>query len=84
MNRDSASCIHSAIAALPIRQREALLLCHFEGLGNVEAAALLEISVEALESLLGRARRSLRGSLVSLRPEPLNTNTVDLQTGAPR
>lgn len=52
-----------AIAALPQRQREALLLCHYEGQSNTQAAAVLEVSVEALESLLARARRSLRAML---------------------
>lgn len=79
--------VHEAIAALPIRQREALLLCHFEGLGNIEAAGLLEISVEALESLLGRARRSLRGSLAPLREPhatPVNRPPPNAPNGALR
>lgn len=60
--------VHGAVAALPDRQRAALLLCHFEEMSNVEAAAVLEISVGALESLLVRARRSLRTALVDLAP----------------
>lgn len=52
------------VEKLPERQREALTLCAFEGFGNIEAAAAMEISVEALESLLARARRSLRQSLL--------------------
>lgn len=55
--------VEDAIAALPQRQREALLLCHYEGQSNAQAAAILEVSVEALESLLARARRSLRTML---------------------
>lgn len=55
--------VGEAIAALPQRQREALLLCHFEGQSNAEAARVLEVSVEALESLLSRARRTLRSTL---------------------
>ena len=39
------------------------MLCHYQELGNIEAAALMEISVEALESLLSRGRRALRGAL---------------------
>jgi RNA polymerase sigma-70 factor (ECF subfamily) len=60
--------VASAIAALPERQRLALQLCHFEELTNIEAAAALELSVGAIESLLVRARRSLRDSLVDLAP----------------
>ena len=38
------------MAALPDRQRAALVLVHFEGLGNLEAAEALGVSVEAVES----------------------------------
>lgn len=57
--------IRQAMEALPERQRAAIVLCHFEEMGNIEAAAALEVSVEALESLLSRGRRTLRGSLQS-------------------
>jgi RNA polymerase sigma-70 factor (ECF subfamily) len=52
--------VAAALTALPDRQRAALVLVHFEGLGNVEAAEMLGVSVEAVESLLARARRSLK------------------------
>lgn len=48
-----------AIAALPERQRQALVLRHFDGAANPDIAARLECSVEAVESLLARARRQL-------------------------
>lgn len=54
---------------LPIRQQEALTLCHVQGLSNIQAAAILELSVDALESLLSRARRSLRQRLAGWRIE---------------
>ena len=60
--------VAAAVAALPDRQRAALVLCHFEELSNVEAAETLEISVGALESLLVRARRTLRDALAELAP----------------
>lgn len=50
----------AALAALPERQREAIVLQYYQELSNIEAAALMEVSVEALESLLSRARRNLR------------------------
>ncbi|MFK3794853.1 RNA polymerase sigma factor [Pseudomonas sp. NPDC088444] len=53
----------AALAALPDRQREAIVLQYYQELSNTEAAALMEISVEALESLLSRARRNLRRHL---------------------
>jgi len=60
--------VAAAMAALPDRQRAALALCYFEGLGNIEAAAALEISIGALESLLVRGRRALKESLADLSP----------------
>src|SRR5579863_7989143 len=60
--------VAAAMAALPDRQRAALALCYFEGLGNIEAAAALAISVGALESLLVRGRRALKESLADLSP----------------
>jgi RNA polymerase sigma factor (sigma-70 family) len=58
--------VERALAALPHRQREAIVLCHYQELGNIEAAGLMGVSVEALESLLGRARRALRAVLAPL------------------
>lgn len=55
--------LHKAIAALPERQRSALILTHFQGLSNKEVAQILDVSVDALESLLSRARRTLKHRL---------------------
>jgi len=55
--------IESELQALPERQRAALVLCHYQGLSQSEAAEILNISVEALESLLSRARRRLKDRL---------------------
>ncbi len=55
--------VRDAVSALPERQRSALVLCHYQGLGNREAAEIVGVSVEALESLLARARRTLRRAL---------------------
>jgi RNA polymerase sigma factor (sigma-70 family) len=67
---ERARRVEAALAALPERQREAIVLCHYQGLGNIEAAGLMAVSVEALESLLGRGRRSLRAALSDLAGEP--------------
>ena len=58
-----------AIAALPERQRTAITLVHTLELSNIEAAAAMDVSVEALESLLARGRRSLRTALIELKDE---------------
>lgn len=55
--------VGAAMAALPERQREAMALCYTLGLSNAEAAAAMEISVKAYESLLVRAKRDIRASL---------------------
>lgn len=55
--------VAAAMAALPPRQREAVVLFHYQELPQAEAAALMDVSVDALESLLARARRSLRAQL---------------------
>ena len=49
--------------ALTERQRSAIALVHEEGLSNIDAAEVLGVSVDALESLLARARRRLRERL---------------------
>jgi RNA polymerase sigma-70 factor (ECF subfamily) len=60
---ERAARVRDAIAALPERQRSALLLCHYQGLSNRDAAEILDVSVDALESLLSRGRRTLRQQL---------------------
>jgi RNA polymerase sigma-70 factor (ECF subfamily) len=42
------------------------VLHHYEEMSNIEAAAALEVSVDALESLLARGRRALRSALADL------------------
>ena len=58
--------VRAALQALPPRQRQAIVLCHYQEVGNIEAAALMGVSVEALESLLSRGRRALRAALADL------------------
>ncbi len=57
---EDANAVAAAVAALPDRQREAILLVHYQDLTNIAAAEAMQVSVEALESLLARGRRSLR------------------------
>lgn len=61
--RSRDASVRRALAALPPRQREALVLQYYQDMSNVEAANLMGITVEALESLLARARRNLRAQL---------------------
>ncbi len=61
----AVATIDAAVAGLPERQRLALTLVHFEQMTNIAAAAIMEVSVDALESLLARARRSLKQRLAA-------------------
>lgn len=60
---ERAARIDRALKALPERQRLALVLFHFEGLSQIEVAAQMGVSDEAVESLLARARRALKSAL---------------------
>ena len=51
--------IDQAIAALPARYREVLLLVAVEGFSPAEAAAVCEITPEAIRQRLSRARAML-------------------------
>jgi RNA polymerase sigma-70 factor (ECF subfamily) len=55
--------VNQAIASLPERQKLAVTLVYFEGMSNISAASVMEISVDAIESLLTRGKRALRESL---------------------
>jgi RNA polymerase sigma-70 factor (ECF subfamily) len=58
--REQEGTIRAALADLPPHQRSALLLRHHHGLSYAEIADVLETSVPAVESLLFRARQTLR------------------------
>lgn len=66
---DRARALEGALAQLPDRQREAVVLRHLEGLTNPEIAEAMEISVEAVESLTARGKRTLAGILSGRREE---------------
>lgn len=69
--KDVSDAVSRALDALPERQRHAILLVHYQELGNIEAARILGVSVEAIESLLARGRRGLKQSLAARRPDLL-------------
>lgn len=64
--RQRALKVNAALAGLPERQRAAIALVHFDEMTNIAAAEILEISVEALESLLARGRRALKAALADV------------------
>lgn len=56
--------LEHAISLLPERQRAALNLCFYEGVSNKDAAEILGVGVKALESLLMRAKASLKNEMI--------------------
>jgi RNA polymerase sigma-70 factor (ECF subfamily) len=61
--RERDAAVAAAVAALPARQRAAIVLTYQEGLSNAEVAAVLDTSVSGVETLLVRAKRALRTTL---------------------
>jgi len=55
--------VDEAIAALPEKQRMAVILKRYEGLSYEQIASVLELSVSAVKSQLFRARTELRNTL---------------------
>ncbi len=68
--------VNAALQALPERQRMALTLFHFEGLSQIEIGRTMGVTDEAVESLLARARRSLKTALRDDWRELLSTGVV--------
>jgi RNA polymerase sigma-70 factor (ECF subfamily) len=58
------AAVVKCIEALSERQRAAIVLTYYEGLSNVMAADALDMNIKAFESLLHRARHTLRGLLI--------------------
>jgi len=57
------NALRQALAALPERQRLAVMMRHFDGASNPEIADKLGISTEAVESLTARGKRALAKAL---------------------
>jgi RNA polymerase sigma-70 factor (ECF subfamily) len=57
------SGVEAALKNLPERQRTALNLCFYEALSNKEAAGIMGIRLKALQSLIMRAKASLKTHL---------------------
>lgn len=64
-----ADALQAALMTLPDRQRQAVVLRHIEELSNPEIAGIMEISVEAVESLTARGKRALAAALAGRKEE---------------
>jgi RNA polymerase sigma-70 factor (ECF subfamily) len=71
---DQRIVVQRALDGLPEKQKMAMVLIYYQGFSNREAAELLETSVEAVESLLARARRALRQRLLADLPDLLGAS----------
>lgn len=67
--RVRADALEAALMDLPERQRQAVVLRHLEGFSNPEIAEVMDIGVEAVESLTARGKRALAARLAPKRAE---------------
>jgi RNA polymerase sigma-70 factor (ECF subfamily) len=79
----AARALQDALAQLPERQRTAITLNYYQEMSNIEAAAVMGVSIEALESLLARARRTLR-ALMSEKFAMSEQSAIPESTGGKR
>ncbi len=66
---ERAAALKDALAQLPDRQRQSVVLRHLEGLSNPQIAEVMDIGVEAVESLTARGKRALAAALAGQREE---------------
>ncbi|WP_309668376.1 RNA polymerase sigma factor [Tabrizicola sp.] len=66
---DRIDALQAALARLPDRQRQAMVLRHMDGLSNTDIADIMDIGIEAVESLTARAKRALVAILAGRREE---------------
>ena len=64
VSKDRAKALDAAMNQLPERQKLAVTLRHINELSNPEIAEIMDISVEAVESLIARGKRALAGLLL--------------------
>ena len=67
MTQARGAALTAALAQLPERQRQAVELRHIEGMSTPEIAEVMEIGVEAVESLTARGKRKLAELLAGQR-----------------
>ncbi len=61
---EAAAVVNLAMQSLSDRQRMALLLCKFEGMSYADIGQSMELTPQAVKSLLSRARTNLRDALL--------------------
>ncbi len=77
---DRMAALQDALAHLPDRQRQAVVLRHIEGLTNPEIGQIMDIGVEAVESLTARGKRALSAILAGRKAELGYDNEQEVET----
>jgi len=67
--QDRMAALNAGLAQVPDRQRQAVILRHIEELPNPQIAQIMDISVEAVESLTARGKRALAQALAPRKEE---------------
>lgn len=62
-NQENAKLLFDVINSLPENQKTAFILSKVDGLSNPEVAEIMEMSISAIESLIFRAKNSLKDKL---------------------
>jgi RNA polymerase sigma factor, sigma-70 family len=61
--KERAAAVRAAVAGLPVKLREALVLFEYERMSHAEIAAVVGATPKAVETRVARARERLRGEL---------------------
>ena len=69
ISRETAAAVRQAVGALPLLQREALVLFEYEELTLDEISKIVAADLAAVKSRLYRAREALRKSLAPVMKE---------------
>lgn len=81
VNRERQELVRQALARLPRRDAEILLLKYSEDWTYRQLSDHLGTTESAVESRLHRARRKLRSELVQLEPAPLQASSLGIAPG---
>ena len=62
-NKENAAILLAVINQLPSNQKTAFLLSKFDGLSNPEISEIMNLSISSIESLVFRAKNTLKDKL---------------------
>ncbi len=68
-HKSRLDALQAGLNSLPDRQKQAVILRHIDGLSNPEIAEIMEVGVEAVESLTARGKRALAKVLAGRKEE---------------